>query len=111
MTQGGDNMQVRSSDEGGNVGPALRQIPVTWLASLAIGLVGHAITMWVAVEKNIDATVRASVAVQDLAKETRELRVEIGRNNSKDIEHDYKLADHERRLGELFEARRSAMPR
>jgi hypothetical protein len=101
---------MRRSTDDAHSGPSLRQIPVTWLVSLCIGLVGHAATMWLAVEKNIDATVRTSSAVNELVKETRELRVEIGRTNIKDLEHDYKLENLKSRLDEL-DGRRATAPR
>ena len=102
---------MRRAGDDSNAGPSLRQIPVTWLASLAIGLVGHAATMWLAVEKNIDATVRTSSAVDKLVAETQALRVEIGQKNVKDLEHDYKLENLKARLDELTADRRAAAPR
>lgn len=75
-----------------------REIPLPWL----IGIVGAGFLQATLVYyKQDDQTKQISA----LSAEVRQLSVDIGTKNLKDVEHDLKIADHERRILSLEAAR------
>lgn len=68
-----------------------REIPMPWL----IGIIGAGFLQAVLVYYKQDAQAEAIVK---LTAEVRQLSTDIGSKNLKDVEHDLKIADHERRI-------------
>jgi hypothetical protein len=82
----------------------VREIPLWGLILAAVSLIGQAVLMWVGQEKQAEAIVRMSLQLGEQSRQINELSVQIGSKNLKDVEHDLKLADVERRLN-LMESR------
>jgi hypothetical protein len=68
-----------------------REIPLPWLIGLGVGLIVQAVTVWVGQQAQ-------GQAIKDMTVELRELRAAAAAGGLKTVEHDLKLADHERRL-------------
>lgn len=90
-------MQHRATDRGPiHVG---REIPLPWLIGAAGAVVAQAALIWLGQEKQADAIGRMTTTIAEQTKQIQSLSVQIGDKNLKDVEHDLKLADIERRLG------------
>lgn len=78
-----------------------REIPLPWLLSAVAAALIQAILIWSGQEKQADATGRLTTQVLEQTKQIQSLTVEIGAKNLKDVEHDLKITDHDRRIGAL----------
>lgn len=89
-------MTHRATDKGPiHVG---REIPLPWLIGAALSIVGQAVLIWNGQEKQAESIARMTTQLTEQTKQIQSLSVEIGAKNLKDVEHDLKLADHERRI-------------
>lgn len=92
-------MSHRATDKGPiHVG---REIPLPWLIAAALSIVGQGVLIWNGQDKQAGAIERMAEAGAEQAKQIQALSIEIGAKNLKDVEHDLKIADHERRIGVL----------
>lgn len=92
-------MHHRATDKGPiHVG---REIPLPWLVGAALSILGQGILIWNGQEKQADAIARMTTQLTEQTKQIQSLSVEIGAKNLKDVEHDLKIADHERRISVL----------
>ena len=77
------------------------EVPLPWLISGAVLMFIQAMFLYFGQIRLGELQVEQSVSIKELAKKVGELSVLIGSNNLKDVEHDLKLADHERRMQSL----------
>lgn len=93
-------MHARSTDADHSLS-ITRTIPLSWLISVGIAVVVQAALIWQGQEKQSDAILRMTAQLVEQTKQIQSLSVEIGAKNLKDVEHDLKLADHDRRISTL----------
>lgn len=82
-------MQHRADD----AGPikVTRDIPLPWLVTVVGGIVVQAVLTWQGQQDQ-------AKLIQNLTAEVREMRASLNQGGLKAVEHEMKLADHERRL-------------
>lgn len=80
--------------EDGDVLPILRTIPLTWLLTAMAGFIGQAAIVYFSVQ-------RQGELIQALTVEVKQLNANATTGGLKDAEHDFRLADHERRIQTL----------
>lgn len=68
-----------------------RDIPLPWLITVVAGIVIQAVLTWQGQQDQ-------GKLIERLTVEVREMRALLGRGDVKFVEHDMKLADHERRI-------------
>lgn len=68
-----------------------REIPLPWLVGIVAIGVFQAILIWFNQQAQTEQ-------IKTLGSDVRALSVDIGAKNLKDVEHDLKLSDHERRI-------------
>jgi hypothetical protein len=91
-------MHTRSTDDDHPL-KITREIPLPWLIGLGIALAVAIAQNWLGQEKTADAVLRLTVTVAEQTKQIQAMSVELGSKNLKDVEHDLKFGDIERRLG------------
>lgn len=98
-------MQHRQQDPEGPF-RVTRAIPM-WgiLCFLGLGL-GQAVLIWANQREQALQLKAIEVAQKEQAEQLRTLAVEVGAKNLKDVEHDLKIADHERRISVIEGARK-----
>lgn len=79
-----------------------REIPLPWLIGIIAAGFLQAALMYFKQESQGEAIAKLTNTQTDeikkLTAEVRQLSVDIGAKNLKDVEHDLKIADHERRI-------------
>lgn len=79
-----------------------REIPLPWLIGIVAAGFLQATLMYFKQEAQGEAitklTTTQTLAIEKLTAEVRQLSTDIGAKNLKDVEHDLKIADHERRV-------------
>lgn len=92
-------MQHRADD----AGPikVTREIPLPWLIGGVLAIAGQAILMWAGQREQAAAMAQFGVQLAEQTKQINVLAEKVGVGNIKDVEHDMKLADHERRIQSL----------
>lgn len=68
-----------------------RSIPLTWVLSVLAAVIGQAVVVYFTQQ-------RQGELLQDMARELKQVSTTLGVSSSKDVEHDFRLSDHERRL-------------
>lgn len=96
MLEENSTMNHRPTD--GHPVKITREIPLPWLIGVVFGLIVHAATLWFSQKAQGDA-------IKDMTIELRELRSAAAAGGLKTVEHDIKIADHERRL-QILEVRK-----
>jgi hypothetical protein len=77
------------------------KVPLTWLIG-SLGIIcGQAAIVYFSQIRLGEKFEEQNATIKDLTKQMREMNQLIGSTNIKDIEHDLKLSDHERRLQNL----------
>lgn len=74
------------------------EVPLPWLLGGALFLGGQAAILYFGQIRQGELIAEQSSKITDMTKQVRDLNTLIGSNNLKDVEHDLKLADHERRM-------------
>lgn len=92
-------MQVRTDDA--EPIKITREIPLPWLIACVLAMAGQAVLMWAGQREQAAAISQLSVQLAEQTKLIGTLSEKVGVSNIKDVEHDMKLADHERRLQSL----------
>lgn len=68
-----------------------RSIPLTWVLSVLAAVIGQAAVVYFTQQ-------RQGELLQDMARELKAVSATVSASSSKDVEHDFRLSDHERRL-------------
>lgn len=86
------------------------EVPLPWLLGVLAIIVGQAGIVYFGQIRQAEILVEQSSAIKDVLRQVRELNSLISSNNVKDVEHDMKIADHERRMqaAEFREMQRNA---
>jgi hypothetical protein len=82
-----------------------REIPLPWVLSVVAAIVAQGAVVWFTQKSQGELITQQSESIKALAVELRAVTNDLNTGRVKDLEHDLKLADHERRLGTV-EARR-----
>lgn len=83
-----------------------REIPL-WGIVCFLGLgIGQAVMMWADQREQRQSLEAIRSIATEQTQQLRTLAVEVGAKNLKDVEHDLKIADHERRVSVLEGARK-----
>lgn len=84
----------RSDDEPNKPFTITRSLPLYWLLSVLAALIGQAAVVYFAQQ-------RQGELIQGMTGELKQVVTAISTSNIKDVEHDFRLSDHERRLQAL----------
>ena len=71
-----------------------RAIPLTWVLSVLAAIVAQAAVVYFTQQ-------RQGELLQAMAIELKQVSTTVSNSGTKDVEHDFRLADHERRLQAL----------
>jgi len=82
------------------------EVPLPWLLGAMFVIVGQAIGVYFSQQRQGEMLVEQMAAQKELLRQVKDLSMMISSNNVKDVEHDMKIADHERRL-QAYELRQS----
>ena len=75
-----------------------REIPLYWLITIVVAGIFQAGVQYTQNSKLQDLVVTQVEKIDRLDIKLQQLAVEVGQKNLKDVEHDLKIADHERRI-------------
>ncbi len=76
----------------------IKEVPLTWIISGFLVIIGQAGAVYYAQQQQGAAIAQQSEAIRDLVQQVRALSTELSGKNLKDVEHDLRIADHERRM-------------
>lgn len=74
------------------------EVPLPWLISGMALICAQAAVVYFGQVRQGELQQSQSIAIKEMTKEMRDLNSLITSNNVKDVEHDLKLADHDRRI-------------
>lgn len=88
------------SDENSDTSPVRIkwEVPLPWLLGVLAIIVAQAGIVYFGQIRQAEILVEQGATIKDVLRQVRDLSALISSNNVKDVEHDMKIADHERRL-------------
>lgn len=78
-----------------------REIPLPWLITCIAVIAGQALLMWTGQREQAAAIAQLGAQMSEQTKQINALSEKVGVGNLKDLEHDLKLNDFSRRIGDL----------
>lgn len=91
-------LETKRADDG-TIIPIMRALPLYWLLTVLAAFFGLAATIYFSVQ-------RQGELIQAMTVEVKQLTTAVSQSSIKDAEHDFRLADHERRLQAIEQARK-----
>jgi hypothetical protein len=85
---GNDMAHIRDGDPPIKVN---REIPLWGLICVIAVIAGQAVTLWFGQQRQAEV-------LSEMSAQVRQMSLDLGARNLKDVEHDLRLADHERRM-------------
>jgi flagellar basal body-associated protein FliL len=97
-TSEGHDVNTRASDPPIKI---TREIPLYWVLSVVAAIVGQGALVWFTQKSQGDLIAQQNESIKQLTAELRAVTTDLNTGRVKDLEHDLKIADHERRLATL----------